>query len=122
MENFRTHWEAGKGDRKQQAELKKLIVGRVWVKNDQVVALSLRPNYHVSLGLESTKPTEIPVGSDFVQARERRGVVHYSVQTCICGSSSPSEMELGTVSVWMILLLACKIRPCYPWPHELRIR
>jgi hypothetical protein len=37
------------------------IVRRVWAKNGEVVAISLRPNFHISLGLESKKPTEISV-------------------------------------------------------------
>lgn len=32
------------------------------VKGDQVVAMSLRLNYHITLGLESKGPTEISVG------------------------------------------------------------
>jgi hypothetical protein len=33
------------------------------VKQDRVVALSLRPDYHIAAGLSSTEPAEIAVGS-----------------------------------------------------------
>ncbi|GIL14735.1 MAG: recombinase RecD [Chloroflexota bacterium] len=62
LANFTAHWEATKGDMKAQEELIKLIVARVWVRGDKVVGMSLRPNYHVTVGLDSTKPTEIAVG------------------------------------------------------------
>ncbi|GAB4420943.1 MAG: hypothetical protein Kow00106_17700 [Anaerolineae bacterium] len=76
LQNFRAHWERTGGDLKQQEALVKLIVARVWIKGERVVALSLRPDYHVTLGLENAKPTEITVGSDenrIVHRRERRG-------------------------------------------------
>lgn len=62
LENFTAHWEAAKGDMKAQEELIKLIVARVWVRGDKVVGMSLRPNYHITVGLDNTKPTEIAVG------------------------------------------------------------
>ncbi len=71
LENFGAHWEAIKDDRKAQEELIHLIVARVWVEGDRVVAISLRPNYHVAIGVENNKPTEVPVG--FIPGRERRG-------------------------------------------------
>ena len=79
LENFTAHWEAAKGDMKTQEELIKLIVARVWVRDDKVVGMSLLPNYHITVGLESTKPTEIAVGlsedimgGDIVHRRGRR--------------------------------------------------
>ena len=62
LSNFTAHWESAKGDLKAQEALIKLIVARVWVRGDKVVGMSLRPNYHITLGLESEKPTEIEVG------------------------------------------------------------
>ncbi|MAS33590.1 MAG: hypothetical protein CL610_06265 [Anaerolineaceae bacterium] len=77
--DFAAHWAATKGDRKAQRELIQLIVSRVWTKGDRVVAVSLRPNFHVTLGLESERPTEISVGLNrdtteelVVHERERR--------------------------------------------------
>lgn len=75
LQNFAAHWEAASGDPKEQQRLLQLIVARVWVRGDRVVALSLRPNYHVTVGLDNTKPTEISVGCDEsirVLRRERR--------------------------------------------------
>ena len=76
LSNFESHWEATGGDRKEQRRLVQLIVARVWTRGQQVVTVSLRPNYHVALGLESTKPTKFEVdlaGEDFRHIRERRG-------------------------------------------------
>ena len=62
LSNFTAHWEANRNDLKAQEALIKLIVARIWVREDRVVGMSLRPNYHITLGLESEKPTEIEVG------------------------------------------------------------
>ena len=78
LQNFAAHWEAASGDLKEQQRLLQLIVARVWVRGDSVVALSLRPNYHVTVGLDSTKPTEMSVDCDKsirVHRRERRALV-----------------------------------------------
>ena len=75
LEHFAEHWDATAGDRKKQQELIALIVARVWVRGEQVAAMSLRPDYHITMGLESTKPTEITVGSyenHILPRRERR--------------------------------------------------
>ena len=80
IKNFSIHWNALNEDRKAQQQLIQMIVSRVWVRDEKVVALSLRPNYHITLGLESEKPTEISVSfSDnnmdkdiIVHGRERR--------------------------------------------------
>jgi hypothetical protein len=75
LANFADHWDAAGDDRKRQKELLQLIVARVWVRDAKVVALSLRPNYHVTVGLDSEKPTELSVGlpeSNLVHNRERR--------------------------------------------------
>jgi hypothetical protein len=79
LENFRVHWQAAGGDRKEQQRLIQLIVARVWIRDETVVAMSLRPNYHITLGMESKKPTRILVGNkedgddSLVPRRERRG-------------------------------------------------
>jgi len=77
LEHFTQHWNATDGDRKRQQELIQLIVARVWVQGDRVVAMSLRPNYHVTVGLESTKSTVTSVDYSqerhIVPIRERRG-------------------------------------------------
>ena len=71
LENFSAHWEAIAGDRKAQEALIHLIVARIWVRDEQMVAISLRPNYHITLGLDSEKPSER--GEEgFIHGRERR--------------------------------------------------
>ena len=81
LQNFAAHWDAASGDREAQKELLQLIVARVWVKGEKVVAMSLRPNYHITLGVGNEKPTELTVGSTedimggdiIVPRRGRRG-------------------------------------------------
>jgi hypothetical protein len=72
LENFGEHWEETGGDRKEQMRLIQLIVSRVWVRDKDVVAMSLRPNYHIALGLQSNKPTEISVSSEKIMSRRER--------------------------------------------------
>ncbi|MCZ7543363.1 MAG: hypothetical protein M5R40_07390 [Anaerolineae bacterium] len=51
LAHFSAHWDATGEDRRKQRELIGLIVARVWVKGDQVVALSLRPlPHHIGAG------------------------------------------------------------------------
>jgi len=61
LENFKEHWEACKDDPEAQHELVKLIVERVYVRNEQVVAMTLRSNYHLVLGHNVKEPTEFSV-------------------------------------------------------------
>lgn len=78
LENFEAYWEATSGERKEQQRLVQLIVARVWVREEEVVAMSLRPSYHITLGLEIEKPTGVTVGTEedgdktLVHRRERR--------------------------------------------------
>ncbi len=80
IKNFTIHWNALDDDRKAHQQLIQMIVSRVWVRDEKVVALSLRPNYHITLGLESEKPTEVLVSFPekninqdiIVHERERR--------------------------------------------------
>ncbi len=75
LENVETHWAAVGDNPQRQYELIKLIVARVWVRGDRVVAMSLRPNFHVTVGLESKRPTEVSVSlsaRNFVRKRGRR--------------------------------------------------
>jgi hypothetical protein len=86
LANFEHHWNAFADDPKAQQQLLQLIVGRVWVKGNRVVTLSLRPNYHVTVGLESTKLTELEVSFEdrnIVRNRRRR-VLHPSHVSRIC--------------------------------------
>lgn len=77
LENFSTYWANTNGDRQAQKSLVNMIVARVWVKGDKVVAISLRPNFHLTLGLENENSTEesveVPDTTNVVHTRERRG-------------------------------------------------
>ncbi len=79
LENFKAHWEAREGDPEAQHELIKLIVERVYVRDEQVVAMTLRSNYHLVLGHNVKEPTEFSVdpspytcGSDGIRTRDLR--------------------------------------------------
>ncbi len=75
LENFEYHWNTTNGNPQLQRNLLQLIVARIWVRGDRVVAMSLRPNYHVTVGLESKKPTEVRVDfsdPNIVRNRGRR--------------------------------------------------
>jgi len=61
LENFTTHWNDCKGDVELQRRLVKLIVERVYVEDDTVVAITLKSNYHVVLGHKESEPTHIEV-------------------------------------------------------------
>lgn len=49
LENFSTHWEATEDNREEQRRLISVIVGRTWVRGERVVAVSLRPDYQITL-------------------------------------------------------------------------
>jgi site-specific DNA recombinase len=57
LENFATHWELCKGDIAQQHELLRLIIERVYIKDDSVVAITLKSDYHIILGHNGDEPT-----------------------------------------------------------------
>lgn len=53
LQNFAQHWEALNGDRKKQQQLIQLIVTRVWVRGNNIAAISLRPDYHIIISPEN---------------------------------------------------------------------
>ncbi|NLF78907.1 MAG: recombinase family protein [Chloroflexi bacterium] len=61
LANFREHWEACGDDTEAQHKLVKLIVKRAYVRGDEVVAMTLRSDYHIVLGHKLNGPTEVPV-------------------------------------------------------------
>jgi hypothetical protein len=80
LTNFTAHWEATGGDRQKQQDLIKLIVARVWVKADRVIAISLRANYHVAIGMTNETSTDLVVDAkeeDFLHRRSRWGQTPY---------------------------------------------
>ncbi|MFC1961275.1 recombinase family protein [Chloroflexota bacterium] len=61
LENFKKHWEACGEDAEAQHRLVKLIVKRVYVLDKEIVAVTLRSDYHVVLGHKLNGPTEMSV-------------------------------------------------------------
>lgn len=49
LHEFPMHWERLKGKEEARHDLIKMIVERVYVKDDRVVAMTLRSNYHLGL-------------------------------------------------------------------------
>ncbi len=79
LDNFPSHWERLKDDAEGRQELIKLIVERVYVNDKQIVAMTLRSNYHLVLGHKVNGPTEFTVdpflyrsGSDGDRTRDLR--------------------------------------------------
>ena len=70
--NFSTHWNACGGDVERQHNLVKLIVERVYIQGEQVVALTLKSNYHIVLGHQGDEPTYLEV-DPMVSEWARRG-------------------------------------------------
>jgi site-specific DNA recombinase len=61
LANFKLHWERLEGDEELRHDLVKLIVERVYVQDDKVVAMTLRSNYHLVLNHKTNEPTEFTV-------------------------------------------------------------
>lgn len=78
LENFQGHWERLEGDEESRHELIKLLVERVYVEDERVVAMTLRSNYHLVLGHNVNGPTPYEVdplytcGSDGDRTRDLR--------------------------------------------------
>ena len=76
LANFASHWKRLEGDEDGRHELIRPIVERVFVQDDQVVAMTLHSNYHVILCHKVNGPTEVMIdpfvyrhGSDGSQGR-----------------------------------------------------
>jgi len=61
LENFTAHWERLEGDDESRHDLVKLIVHRVYVVDEKVVAMTLHSNYHLVLNHKTNGPTEFSV-------------------------------------------------------------
>jgi hypothetical protein len=61
LTNFGSHWEACGDDTEAQSALIKQIVERVYVEDQQVVAMTLHSNCHLVLGHNVNGPTEYTV-------------------------------------------------------------
>ncbi|MCB0202677.1 MAG: recombinase family protein, partial [Anaerolineae bacterium] len=63
LKDFPRHWRATEGDEEARHRLVELIVERVYAKDDQVVAMTLRSNFHLVLGHKMNEPTDFSIGS-----------------------------------------------------------
>jgi hypothetical protein len=61
LEHFATRWKRTRKDPEAQRELVKLIVERVYMDGEAVVAMTLRSNYHLVLGHNINGPTDFTV-------------------------------------------------------------
>lgn len=61
LQNFAHYWQLGNGDEEAQHELIKRIVERVYVQDEEVVAMTLKANCHLVLGHKVNGPTEYTV-------------------------------------------------------------
>ncbi len=61
LANFGEYWTACEGNTEKEHELVKLIVERVYVQDEQVVAMTLKANYHFVLGENAKGPTAVSV-------------------------------------------------------------
>jgi len=63
LEHFADHWENLKDNPEDQHELVNLIVERAYIDEDQIVAMTLKSNYHLVLGHKLNEPTEYTMDS-----------------------------------------------------------
>ncbi len=61
LENFEKYGKACNGDTEAQHRLIKLIVERVYVQDEAVVAMTLKADYHIVLGHKANGSTEITI-------------------------------------------------------------
>jgi hypothetical protein len=61
LEQFVTHWERLRECPEAQRELVKLIVERMYIDREDVVAMTLRSNYHLVLGHNANGPTDFTI-------------------------------------------------------------
>ena len=63
LKDFPKKWQATKGDDEARHQLVSMIVERVYAKDDEVVAMTLRSNFHLVLGHKMNEPTDFSIGS-----------------------------------------------------------
>lgn len=61
LANFETHWLGCGADVEKQHQLVKLILERVYVQDERVVAVTLKSNFHIILGHEGSETKYIEV-------------------------------------------------------------
>ena len=63
LRRFPQEWKALEGDDEARHRLVELIVERIYAKDDEVVAMTLRSNFHLVLGHKMNEPTDFSIGS-----------------------------------------------------------
>ena len=58
LKDFPKQWQATEGDDEARHQLVSMIVERVYAKDDEVVAMTLRSNFHLVLGHKMNEPTD----------------------------------------------------------------
>lgn len=61
LASFASRWDACRGELERQHELVRMIVERVYVHGEQVIAMTLKSNCHLVLGHKTNGPTESSV-------------------------------------------------------------
>jgi hypothetical protein len=87
LKNFKMHWERLEGDDEARHELVKLIVERVYVRDEAVVAMTLHSNYHLVLGHKTNGPTYQQV-DPLLYRSGSDGLGHLSGCRCVIWSAS----------------------------------
>jgi hypothetical protein len=86
LDNFSLHWKACGEDVEAQSALVKQIIERVYVRGNEVVAITLQSNCHLVLGHNVNGPTEFTV-DPFIQ--ETTGTESHET---VCATSGPDEI------------------------------
>jgi hypothetical protein len=92
LENFKTHWKRLEENPEAQHDLVKLIVERVYVKDKEVVAMTLCSNYHLVLGHNVNEPTYYQVDPLYTCGSDGLGVL--SGCSCIIWPSNLNHPAL----------------------------
>jgi hypothetical protein len=81
LQNFETHWEKAMGNPAEQQRLINLIFERIWIKNNEVSSVCLRPNYHVTFYQDGSDGIrmlagKIPVSVVTLRITNREALTH----------------------------------------------
>jgi hypothetical protein len=101
LTNFEEHWKAVEDNPNEQERLLRLMLVRVWVVDDQVMEISLRPNFHIVVGLDQKRPTQVEVdpvsyqngsdGSGSMACIALIFILRHVAQAYLCGVSIASN-------------------------------
>jgi hypothetical protein len=105
LDNFTAHWEQCANDMEVQHRLIKQIVERVYVRGEEVVAMTLHSNCHLVLGYNVNGPTEYSVGP-FIQ---EASIAEAKFATC-----GPDESRSRTWHRRVVSLPKHIVKSCLP--------